>query len=306
MKLMIAGGTGFVGQALVKRLQHTGHEITIIGRNEKLIQTRFNKTVNALTWEQLKKDGNTLLSDFEAIINLSGANIAGKRWSPAYQEEIFSSRIESTYLLAELCAKLQTGGEAPALLNASAVGIYPAYNQLQSQPDTEEKAVREPHTYLQRVATAWESACEPAVAASCRVIKMRFAPVLDLQGGLLAKMLPVYRFGLGATLGNGKQPFPWISLHDLCRAIEWLITHKEISGAINLVAPERLDQKAFSHTLAKRLKRPHVMRVPASVLRLALGDLANELLLTGADVSCDRLQKSGFQFEHPTLQDFFK
>jgi len=306
MKICIAGGTGFIGQALTRHLLQTGHKITIIGRDKQRIQKIFDPSIQALSWQELESQGKQALMDTDVIVNLSGASIADKRWSASYKETIFSSRITATQLLASLCAELQTTSQSPALLNASAVGVYPAYNQLQDQSDNEEQAIREPKSFLQRVAVGWESACEPAVAANCRVVKMRFAPVLSKTGGLLAKMLLPYRLGLGATSGNGLQPFPWISLTDICQVIDWLINHPEISGAVTCVSPERINQKTFSHALAQSLHRPHFMRIPGSLLRLGLGEMADELLLTGADVNCNKLLESSFQFQHPTIKDFLK
>lgn len=305
MKVIIAGGTGFIGQALTKHLLQAGHEITVLGRHKEYIQNCLHHSVAAMSFAELKDQGKKALINCDAVINLSGANIAGKRWSDNYKKTIFSSRIETSHLLASLCAQRKADGYAPALLNASAVGIYRAYDTLQAQPDNESAAAQEPQTFLQRVAIAWESACEPAVAAGCRVVKMRFAPVLDNHGGLLAKMLLPYRLGLGAQLGSGEQPFPWIGLTDICQAIDWLLVHPDITGAINCVAPERVNQRTFSQALAKSLHRPHLMHIPARMLHLIFGEMADELLLTGADINCDKLLASGFAFQQPKLADFF-
>lgn len=305
MDICIAGATGFVGEELVEQLLATNHNLTVLGRSKKKIQEKFGNRVCYLDWETIGIEGADILAAYDTIINLSGANIASERWSEARKEIITQSRTQTTRILTLACARLHDMGKSPTLLNASAIGIYPAYEQLQTAPSIEGDAIQEPTLFLQQVALAWEAACKPAADAGCRVVNMRFAVVLDKSGGMLMHLLKPYAFGLGAKLGSGQQPFPWISRNDLCRAIQFIMHNPSINGAINLVAPERVTQEQFSRALAKNLKRPHFLRLPAGLLKKVFAEMANELLLTGADVSCQKLLESGFQFEDDTLGTFF-
>jgi len=281
-----------IGQALSRGLLDLNHQIYLLGRDRSKLIKKFGADFKIMTWDELSQNQN-LLAPIDLIINLSGENIGEKRWSEKQKEKIIKSRVDSTLLLAKFCADNKI-----RLLNASAIGIYEGENI----HDESAKISNRPSTFLSQVAKAWEKALEPAETAGVSVTKMRFAVVLSDQGGALAKMLPAFRLGLGGTLGSGKQLFSWISLHDLVRAIIFLIDHPEITGPVNMVAPEVIAQKVFAETLARVIKRPCFLKIPAWVLKMQFGEMAEELLLSGISVKSKRLDQHGFIFEDKELK----
>lgn len=306
MRRIIAGGTGFIGQTLVKRWLNAGHEVSVIGRDKVKTTTLFKQHVQALDWQELTSEH---LRHAEIIVNLTGAGIADKRWTLQYKQEILQSRITATQKLATLCAELAT--DAPMLFSASAIGVYGLQEQLANglppayTEDTPINFSTAPD-FLAQVARAWENALLPAQQAQVPVTILRFAVVLDKRGGALAKMLPAFKLGLGGKLGDGKQPFSWISLYDLCEAIDFLLQQK-ITGVVNLVAPECVTQTAFAKTLASTLHRPCIIQTPAWLLKLLLGaEFAENLLLRGQHVKPEKLSAFNFTFTHPTLAQALK
>lgn len=301
MKYIIAGGTGFIGQALTKRWVSLGYHVIVIGRWRSKIQKIFGETVEILEWSELSLEK---LQDVKAIINLGGVNIGERRWTAKRKQQILQSRQYTTQKLASLCAQL--GAKSPVLLNANGVGIYGAQQPLANglpAAFTEQTEIdyQQFPDFLAKVGQTWEQALDPAIAAGVRVVKMRFGVTLDRHGGVLSLLSLPYRFFLGGPLGTGYQPFPWVSLIDLCEAIEFLIAAQDVSGPINIVAPEGITQKQFSQALGKALHRPAAVTIPAWFIKFFLGEMGEELLLTGQHVYPQRLIELGFKFTQPNI-----
>ncbi|GAB4392386.1 MAG: TIGR01777 family oxidoreductase [Gammaproteobacteria bacterium] len=304
MKIFITGGTGFVGQALVKSLLAQQHQVTIVGRDTKHIERIFGATVSALDWQALAKYDLDDLMSVDAIINLAGANIGERRWTGASKQELLNSRLQTTHQLVMLCQQLED--KAPRLISASAVGIYGGYSEEPNDksPLFTEYALLNMSNFPDfpaELCRRWEQEMAYILEQTKAVVYLRFGVVLDPSGGALAKLLLPFKLGLGGVIGHGRQYFPWISLVDVVRAIEFILQQPAIYGAVNIVAPEIVTQAKFARTLAQTLHRPCLFKTPAWVLRLAFGEMADALLLKGQRVQPQVLQKYKFDFKYPQL-----
>lgn len=296
MKILIAGATGMVGQALVQALA-VEHTLVLLGRDTVKLKQRFAKHT-AIDWQAFS-DTHNPLDDIDVVINLAGENIGDGRWSEARKDLIISSRVNATHTLAAACA--HSSNKNIRLLNASAIGVYGSLGVPGKIYDEASPLPNPPKDFLSTVGLAWEQALAPAEHAGISVVRMRFGVVLSKNGGALAKMLPAFKLGLGGSIGSGAQPFSWVSLHDLIRAITWLIQHPEITGPVNIVAPEWVRQRQFAKTLGKTLHRPAVLPLPAAFVKLQFGQMGQELLLNGIAVNSKVLLGHGFEFSYPTL-----
>lgn len=304
MNITIAGGTGFIGKALVKHFIEQGHTITLLSRNHHKIENTFGNTVQGFIWDEFEMFQKDFMGDSDLIINLTGANISEKRWSRKRKQEILSSRIHPTQLLAQSCAAL--GKSSPPLFNASAVGIYGLQKPITPdlpKPYTEEHSINfeEAPDFSAKIVRAWERATHLPKSKGVRVVNMRFAVVLAANGGALARLKHLYSVGLGGPIGRGLQPFPWITLIDLIAAIDFLITHSDIVGPVNFVSPQCISQKEFATALGSALHRPSFMKTPAFILRIIFGKMADELLLNGQCAYPEVLLKNGFEFQYPEI-----
>lgn len=304
MKRVIAGATGFIGQQLVKKWLTAGHEVIAIGRSYAKIRHCFGTQVQPIEWHELNQH---IIENAQVIVNLAGANIGAGRWTANRRQQILDSRVNTTRQLAELCARL--GAQSPPLFNASAVGVYGLQTSVvDGLPPAIDETVaidfQKAPDFLAKVGRAWESAAMPAKNAGVRVVWMRFGVVLAKHGGVLPRLTLPVRYFLGGPIGSGQQPFSWISLEDLLAAIDFLLDKSEIDGAVNLVAPSCVTQKQFVQVLAKILHRPSFFPLPAAILKLFFGQMAEELLLKGQHVYPKRLLELGFQFQYPTISQF--
>lgn len=304
MKILIAGGTGFVGQHLIPALVQQQHDITVLGRDLAKINKTFSNTVQGVEWQQLDVHS---LSTFDAIINLSGYSIGDKRWSPSVKQLIKTSRVETTRKLALLCAEL--GNTAPRLLNASAIGIYGLTTQRVGHTgpaplldETSAIPFGQPTDFLSEVGQEWESALMPAIEAGCAVTIMRFGVVLGKAGGVLARLLPTVKLGLASVLGSGNQGFSWIAMPDLVAAVEFLLAQRKLQGPFNVTSPHPLSQRDFIKALAVAYHRPCFLTAPAPILKLIMGQMADELLLQGQWIYPQRLLTAGFMFRHDPIE----
>lgn len=293
-KLLIAGATGFIGQALVVHLAKR-YTISVLGRSISKLSQQF-PNLTAYSWQNLQLED---IAAQHVVINLAGENIGGRRWSEHQRENIISSRVDTTTQLANFCVSL--GQQAPRLLNASAIGVYGLATDDSVVFDEYSELPKQPSDFLSKVAYHWEQGLLPAVQAGVCVVKLRFGAVLAKQGGAMAKLLPSFRAGCGAILGNGQQPFSWVSLSDAIRAIDFLLDRPQLDGAFNVVADELVTQAAFAKALAVYLHRPCWLRLPAIVVKALFGQMGDELLLQGQKVTSTRLHQAGFKFEHDTL-----
>lgn len=306
MRFIIAGGTGFIGQALTERWLAVGHQLIIVGRSKEKVKKLFGENVIAMEWPELTISS---LENVHAIINLAGAGIGDKRWTSQRKQEILQSRIQPTQQLAQLCGQL--GAKSPPLFNADGVGIYGAQQSLKTSlplPFTEDSSInyQQAPDFLAKVGREWEMALQPAVNAGVRVVKMRFGVVLAKHGGALPKIALPFYFYLGGPIGSGQQPFSWIALSDLCAVIEFLLPKTDVSGPVNLVAPEAVTQKQFAQTLASIVNRPAWLPMPAIAVKLLFGEMGKELLLSGQNVYPKRLLELGFKFQYPDLLSALK
>jgi uncharacterized protein len=287
-RILLSGASGLLGTALRTSLLGCGAETLQLVR-------RPPAGPRELEWNpaaQRPVASSATLDGLTAAIHLSGASVAAQRWTPIYRREMWSSRVKTTGVLAEMLARLPQ--PPPVLLVASAVGIYGDRGDEVLDESSQPGA-----GFLADLCREWEEAAEPASRAGIRVVHLRFGVVLA-RDGALAKMLPVFRLGLGGKLGSGSQWMSWIALDDAVAAVRFLLT-SDLSGPFNLCAPNPVTNADFTRALAATLRRPGFFSVPAFALRAILGHMADEALLASARVHPTRLTRSGFTFAYPEL-----
>lgn len=291
MRVIISGASGLIGSALCNELRSDGHEIIkLVRRTAGAGEVQWDPAAGVLPIDALE--------GADAVVHLAGAGIGDHRWTPEYKAVILDSRVRTTTLLAESIASCTN--QPPVMLSGSAIGIYGA-------SDSRELDEQSPlgTGFLADVCKKWEAAAAPAVAAGTRVAYLRTGIVLTPEGGALKKMLPLFKFFLGGRFGNGKQWQSWISLPDEVNAIKHLLT-ADVSGAVNLTAPNPVTNAGFAKLLGQALGRPSALPVPSFGPKLLLGsELADALLFTGQNVLPTALQASGYQFQHPRLDEAF-
>jgi len=290
MKILIAGSSGLIGSSLKNFLQTGGHEVTSLLRREG----------DGVLWNPEQSELNLAdLEGYDVIINLAGENLVSSRWSKNKKKRIRDSRVNSTKFLCESLKKLEKPPKV--FLNASAIGYYgnvPDGNVSESQPAGE--------GFLSEVCQEWEAATECLMGEDIRIVLLRTGVVLSPKGGALKSMLTPFKMGLGGVLGSGQQMMSWIDIDDLVRAIYFSINTDSIRGPINLTAPEPVNNRDFTKALGKALHRPTIFPMPAFLARLVFGEMADEMLLSGAKVLPGKLEASRFEFNYPTIDASFK
>ncbi|MCK0752994.1 MULTISPECIES: TIGR01777 family oxidoreductase [Chromohalobacter] len=293
MRILITGGSGFVGRLLCHRLHEAGHRLLVVSRSPARAQTHLPEGI------EIRESVMAFVDDApEAIVNLAGEPIADKRWSEAQKQRLLESRLTITRELVTLCERLETPPRV--MVSGSAMGFYGAQGErdvTEQTPPTDE--------FAHRLCAQWESAARAAEPLGVRVALLRTGLVLDAGGGTLTKLLPPFRLGLGGRLGSGRQYMPWIHREDLVRIVLLLLERDDLEGPFNASAPHPVTNADFTRTLAHHLHRPALMKVPAGLLRLALGEMSR-LLLTGARMRPARLEAAGFTFHYPTLDSALK
>ena len=287
MKIIVSGASGLIGQPLVASLRKHGHEVVqLVRRTPRANESQWNPSAGQLDV--------AVLEGADAVIHLSGAGIGDRRWTAKYKQELLDSRTKSTSLLATTIAECNK--KPSVFLSGSAIGIYGARGDEQLTEQSSHGI-----SFLAEICKQWEAAAKPAIDAGVRTVFLRTGIVLTPLGGALKKQLPLFKLGLGGKFGNGKQWQSWISLDDEITAIEHLLT-ANISGAVNLTAPNPVTSAEFTRSLARVLKRPAILPIPKFGPKLLLGsELAEALLFTGQRVMPAELQKSGFAFQHSTI-----
>ena len=290
MKIIISGASGLVGSVLVPHLESKGHRVT------RLIRGSRDPAAGEVHWEPASGMLDpTILEGADAVINLNGRSIGGSRWNRQVKHDLRRSRLDSTRTLASAI----TAADRPpgVLVSASAVGFY---------GDRGEQVLSEDagpgNGFLAELSRSWEKAALAAATDATRVVLLRLGMVIA-DGGALDKMLPPFKLGLGGPIGSGRQFWPWISMRDVLGTIDHVLEKAEISGPVNLVAPEETRCSDFAAALGKALRRPAFMPLPAVAARLMLGEMADALLLASQRVRPEVLRQSGFEFEEPTLAE---
>ena len=292
MRIFVAGGTGFLGKAIIERLLGAGHAVTALARNPASLgppapnlRVLKGSPISPGPWQQE-------VASHQAVINLTGVNIF-TRWTVDAKQRILESRVQST---RNIVAAIPSGASSqPTLINASASGVYGFCGDEEKPEDASPG-----NDFLAQVCQAWEAEANRA-SAKARVITIRIGIVLGKNGGALARMLPAFRLGVAGRLGSGRQWFPWIHLDDLTDALLFLLETPAISGPVNLSAPRPVQNATFTAILGRILRRPTLLAVPAWVIRLALGELGS-VALEGCRMVPRALLAHGFQFRFAELE----
>lgn len=285
MRIGVTGASGFLGQRLVPALHAAGHDVVRIGRGADA-DVRWDPpagTIDAAT-----------CAGMDAFVHLAGANV-GERWTPAHRREIRDSRVLGTALIARTAASLAP--RPRVLVCASAVGIYGDAGDM-----VLDEASPSGSDFLADVGRAWEAAADPARQAGIRTVHLRFGVVLSQRGGALARMLPIFRAGLGGRLASGRQWMSWISMEDAAGAVQFALERETLVSAVNAVAPSPVTNAEFTETLARVIRRPALFPVPAFALNLMFGEMAQGTLLASQRVIPRQLLAAGYAFRHATLE----
>ncbi|MFI1100016.1 TIGR01777 family oxidoreductase [Streptomyces melanogenes] len=288
MRIAITGSTGLIGTALAQSLRADGHDLV------KLVR-RPARAGDEVEWDPKRQYVDTAgLAGCEAVVHLAGAGVGDHRWTAAYKKEIRDSRVLGTAALAEALASLDVPPKV--LLCGTAIGYY---------GDTGTRAVDEEAPpgdgFLAGVCVEWEEAAAPAAEAGIRTVLARTGLVVAREGGAWGRLFPLFRAGLGGRLGNGRQYWSFISQHDHTAALRHLLDSPELSGPVNLTAPEPVTNREVTAAMARVLHRPALFPVPAPAIRLALGEFAEDVLGSQRVVP-RRLLDSGFRFAFPTVE----
>jgi len=286
LHVAVTGATGLVGRNLCAFLSTAGHRVTRIVRSPG---------PGDVGWDPMQgRLDPAAIEGVDAVVHLAGESILGLRWTEAKKRAIRESRVRGTRLLVDTFAKMAS---PPAtLVSASAVGFYG------DRPDGDVDESSAPgRGFLADVCRDWEAEAQGAERLGLRVVRLRIGVVLTASGGALAAQLPLFRLGLGGPVGHGRQGLSWIGLDDLIYAIHFVLNRSDVAGAVDATAPGAVPNRVFARELGRVLRRPAVLPAPAFALRLALGEMADEMLLGGAVARPGALEAAGFRFVHPDL-----
>ena len=295
MRILVSGASGLIGSALIPCLRAKGMEAAVLVRRPAEADGR-----DRIHWNP---DAHLIdvhsLSGFDAVVHLAGENIASGRWTPARKQRIYDSRVKGTDLLATALASCPAPPKT--FLCSSAIGYYGDRGE-----EVLDETALPGRGFLAETCVAWEAAARPAADAGIRTVHLRTGVVLSRDAGMLARLLPPFRLGLGGPLGLGKAWMSWIALEDMIRVILHCLEGEGASGPVNAVAPHPVTNREFTRALAGVLRRPAVFPVPPVALRLAFGEMARELLLSSTRVVPHRLEAAGFTWRHPDMQGALK
>jgi uncharacterized protein (TIGR01777 family) len=288
MHVIITGAGGLIGGALARHLRDDGHVVTPLRRGGPAsAPPRWDPYAGDVDWGDIDR--------VDAVVHLAGESIAGGRWTRARKRRILDSRVKGTRALVAALADLPA--RPRVLVCASAIGFY---GDRGDEPLDEQSAGG--RGFLADVCRQWEAEALAARAMGVRVVNARIGVVLSAHGGALPRMLTPFRLGLGGVIGDGSQVMSWVSLDDLVRMLAFCIGHDELDGPVNLVAPAPATNRAFTKTLGRVLRRPAALPLPAPLLRLLLGEMADALLLASAHVKPRRLTEAGYTWRHAALE----
>jgi uncharacterized protein len=292
MKVVIAGGSGFLGRPLSAALAADGHEVVILTRRST------DRDARSITWTPNGERGPWAASvdGANVVVNLAGESIAAKRWTAEQKQRILDTRVKAT---RSLVSAISAAATPPSVfISGSAVGYYGPLGDEIATEDTP------PGTdFLARVCVAWEEEARQAATARTRVVCIRTGLVLEKDGGALPPMLPPFRFGVGGPVGSGRQYWPWIHRQDWIDLARWAMQSTAANGAINATAPQPVTNAEFARALGRAMHRPAFMPAPAFALRLMLGEMADALVLSGQRAVPRRAERGGFTFTYTRVDD---
>jgi len=293
MKILVTGSTGLVGTALVGALAGAGHTVCRLVRPESAARGGAKDGFDA-PWNPTTGELGGAAVGADAVVNLAGASIAGGRWTAERKALLRTSRVETTRALVTALAKMSA--RPRVLVSASAIGYYGSRGD---ELLTEESAAGA--DFLAGLAQEWEAEAVKAESLGIRVVRARFGIILARHGGALAKMLLPFKLGAGGRVGSGQQWMSWVTLHDVVEILRFSVENAGVQGAVNVVAPGAVRNAEFTKELARAVHRPALVPAPASALRLALGEMADALLLASQRVAPQKLQQLGYGFAHADL-----
>jgi len=299
-RVIVAGGSGLIGRYLVRHLYDHGYKVIVVSRNKDLTQKEFAQVAVSLHWDELMNGQNKTLFDGDySIVNLSGENISKSKWTNTFKEKILKSRLESTQKLVQLVNQSQNPPNI--FIQASAIGYY---DNISGNISTE--SAPKGRGFLSDTVDKTETFFSEKINPQFRTAIIRTGIVLSVEGGALPKLALPFKYYIGGKTGNGNQWRSWIHYYDEVRAIQHLIENKTSSGIYNLTAPQPLTEKEFGKTLEKVMKRPAWTTIPAPLLRLVFGEMADAILLNGERVIPEKLMKENFKFEFSDLESALK
>jgi uncharacterized protein (TIGR01777 family) len=295
MRIVITGGTGFIGRALVRELSRAGHKVVALSRNVEKGRRVLGDAASVVQWNGKSAKGWAEHADAAgAIVNLAGESISPGRWTRSKKVRILKSRLDAGQAVVE--AVLKVGTKPKVVIQSSGIGYYG------SRSDEVDESSAPGSGFLPEVAREWETSTKKVQEMDVRHIVIRTGVVLGKSGGALPRLLAPFRLFVGGPLGNGKQYFPWIHLDDEVKAIHFLAESEDLEGPFNLVAPESRSMKDFCAVLGRVMRRPSWLRVPDLALKLAFGRMAEEVLLSGQRALPRRLMEAGYEFAYPDLE----
>ena len=298
MRIVITGGTGFLGRPLANALVDAGHSVTILTRGASRVDVQARQAIRTVPWTPDGSTG-TWASEFDsadAVVNLAGESIAARRWTAAQKERILESRRLAT---RSVVAAIARASRPPSLLlNGSAVGYYgPCGDEVVTE------TTPAGNDFLAHVCEVWEKEAEAAASDRTRVVRLRTGLVLEKDGGALPQMLTPFKFGAGGPVGSGRQYWPWIHRADWVALVRWIIETPAVAGAVNASAPNPVTNADFARSLGRALHRPALMPAPGFALRLLLGEMADGLLLSGQRAVPRHAEQGGFTFRYRQVDE---
>ncbi|KAG5671956.1 hypothetical protein PVAND_002122 [Polypedilum vanderplanki] len=293
-RVLIGGGSGFIGTRLSNHLKNCGYGVTIISRKPQL---------NHISWIEIEKNG--LREPFNAVVNLCGQNVLDptRRWSPGFKLNVWNSRINSSKTLVKAISEAKSEIRPEVFINISGVSNYkPDDKKVYTENDNLES-----YDYMSELCNAWEKAATiDKLTTGCRNVKLRTGVVLGREGGMIASLFVPFFMGFGGPVGDGNQPLPWIHVEDLCELIRFSIENKNVEGVLNAVAPQIIKNKDFAQAFGRALWRPAFIPLPSQAVEFMFSKERAVLLTTGAKIKPLRTLETGFQYQYPTINEALK